>query len=266
MSLTSLNFIISQFESEKYRYFIICDEDGDPIYFQNDLVDQDTAIGKLRSFFKDNNGYFTIKVFSKKLTNPKNKIEQDKNLAAKFNIELSGKIINNTQTMQGMGGLGGPFGLAPDDPRSNAPNIFQLFGQMGEVSTQMKLMEKDHQHYRELKEMEERIKAMEDERSKNTGMNGVLSTIGEQFKDPAVLMGLLSNVGQLFKKEPVVPMNGINTEVDTNIEARKQKITDSVNLLLTLDPEFPENIQALATLAKTKPEMYKMAVQYLKSM
>jgi hypothetical protein len=264
MSITSLQFVLSQFETEKYRYFIISDEDGDPVYMQNDLIDQESALAKIRSFLKDNNGYFTIKVFGKKLTNPKNRAEQDKNLVTKFNVELTHKL--NQQAAPLMGAVGGFGSLPSDDPRSNAPNIYDIVGRMGEVTTQMKLMEKDHQHYREMKELQDRIEKMEQENSKATGMNGVLSTLGDNFKDPAVLMGLLSTVGGLFKKPDVMPMNGINEEVETNVSLRKKAMLDSVNTLMKLDANFPENITALASLAQNKPDTYKMAVSYLKSM
>jgi hypothetical protein len=265
MSITSLNFVFSQFESENYRYFVIFDEDNDIVYTQNDLVDKDTAIAKLRSFFKDNNGFFTIKIFSKKLTNPKNRAEQDKNLITKFNVELTTPITNVPMSVpQGMGNNNSI--LPNDDPRNNAPNIYELFGKMGDVTTQMKLMEKDHAHYRELKDMQDRIEKMEAEKDKATGMNGVLSTLAENFKDPAVLMGLLSGGGNLFKKPEVMPMNGITSEVESNISDRKKKMVDAVNLLMKLDSEFPENVSMLANLCQTKPEMYKMAVVYLKSM
>ena len=136
---------------------------------------------------------------------------------------------------------------------------------MGDVTTQMKLMEKDHQHYREMKDLQEKIAEMERERERSQGMNGVLSTLGENFKDPAVLMGILSSVGGLFKKptENVMPMNGINDEVADNIDARKQKMVKAVNTLMRLDPSFPENISALAVLCETKPDTYKLAVTYL---
>ena len=262
MSITSLNFVISQFETENYRYFIIFDEDNDPIYSQNDLVDKETAIAKLRSFFRDNNGYYTIKVFSKKLTSPKNRIEQDKNLVTKFNVELTSNIATSVPVsnmpVTGMGVL------PSDDPRNNAPNIYELFGKMGDVTTQMKLMEKDHQHYREMKDLQDRLAELEREKDKTQGMSGVLSTLSENFKDPAVLMGILSSVGGLFKpKQDVMPMNGINDEVADNIDARKQKMVKAVNTLMRLDPSFPENISALAVLCETKPEMYKLAVNYL---
>jgi hypothetical protein len=40
----------------------------------------------------------------------------------------------------------------------------------------------------------------------------------------------------------------------------------AVNTLMKLDAEFPENVAMLANLCQNKPEMYKMAVVYLKSM
>jgi hypothetical protein len=262
MSITSLNFVFSQFETENYRYFIIFDEDNDVVYTQNELLDKESAIAKLRSFFKDNNGYFTIKVFNKKLTNPKNRVEQDKNIITKFNVELTTPLANvPVNNSFGMGSI-----LPSDDPRSNAPNIYDIFGKMGEVTTQMKLMEKDHQHYRDIKDLQDTIAKMEAEKEKSTGMNGVLSTLGENFKDPAVLMGLLAGVGNLFKKPEVMPMNGITSEVDSNVSERKAKMVNAVNTLMKLDSEFPENVSMLAKLCESKPDMYKMAVVYLKSM
>lgn len=264
MSITSINFVISQFETEKYRYFIIYDDENDIIFTQNDLIDQESAIVKIRNFFRDNNGFFTIKVFSKKLTNPKNRVEQDKFLVTKFNVELTHKLnMQQTNSPNQNNGFGS---LSSDDPRSNAPNIYDIYGRMGQQETTIKLMEKDHQHYREMKELQERIERMEKESEKATGMNGVLSTVTENFKDPAVLMGLLSNIGGLFKKQEVVAMNGVDMEVGTNVNERKTKMINAVNLLMKLDPNFSENISALATLCEKKQDTYKLAVNYLKSM
>jgi hypothetical protein len=267
MSITSLNFVISQFESEKYRYFIIFDEDNDPIYVQNDLIDQETALAKIRSFLRDNNGYFTIKVFSKKLTNPKNKIEQDKNLVTKFNVELTHRLNDNAMPLPAQNNNMGFGSLPNDDPRSNAPNIYDIFSKMGDVTMQMKLMEKDHQHYRDMKDLQDRLVKAEEDKSKSEGMSGVLSTLGEHFKDPSVLLGLLSGVSGLFKGkgESVMPMSGITSEVESNVSDRKAKMVMAVNTLMKLDADFPENVSMLAKLCENKPEMYKMAVVYLKS-
>mgnify|MGYP003635724242 CR=1 FL=1 len=130
MAISSLNFIISQFESEKYRYFAIYDEDGDRVYF-------------------------TIRVFSKKLSDKNNLIARDNSTIAKYNVEVSMPVL--PQGVNGLTGMGGNPMLPPDDPRSNAPNMFQLLGQMSQVEQQMKLMEKDHAHYREMKELQDRI-------------------------------------------------------------------------------------------------------------
>jgi hypothetical protein len=275
MAISSLNFIISQFESEKYRYFAIYDEDSDRVYTQNDLIDVESAINKLRSFFKDNQGYFTIRVFSKKLSDKNNLIARDNSTIAKYNVEVTTPVL--PMGVNGLSGMGGNSMLPPDDPRSNAPNMFQLLGAMSQVEQNMKLMEKDHAHYREMKELQDRIAKMEENEGKSKGMGAIVDRLGEQFSDPNVLLGLISGVSQIFKKEAVapmhgvrsedmMPMNGIDTEVANNISTRREKMIGSVNFLMQHDANFPENISKLAELAKNKPAIYSMAVSYLNNL
>ena len=275
MAISSLNFIISQFESEKYRYFAIYDEDGDRVYTQNDLIDVETSINKLRNFFKDNQGYFTIRVFSKKLSDKNNLIARDNSTIAKYNVEVTTPAL--PMGVNGLSGMGGNNMLPPDDPRSNAPNMFQLLGAMSQVEQNMKLMEKDHAHYRETKELQDRIAKMEEEQGKSKGMGAIVDRLGEQFSDPNVLLGLISGVSQLFKKEAVapmhgisrddmMPMNGIDEQVINNISTRREKMVGSVNFLMQHDANFPENISKLAELAKNKPAIYSMAVSYLNNL
>ena len=275
MAISSLNFIISQFESEKYRYFAVYDEDGDRVYTQNDLIDVESAINKLRSFFKDNQGYFTIRVFSKKLSDKNNLIARDNSTIAKYNVEVTTPAL--PMGVNGLSGMGGNNMLPPDDPRSNAPNMFQLLGAMSQVEQNMKLMEKDHAHYRETKELQDRIAKMEEEQGKSKGMGAIVDRLGEQFSDPNVLLGLISGVSQLFKKEAVapmhgisrddiMPMNGIDEQVINNISTRREKMVGAVNFLMQHDANFPENISKLAELAKNKPAIYSMAVSYLNNL
>ena len=275
MAISSLNFIISQFESEKYRYFAVYDEDGDRVYTQNDLIDVETSINKLRNFFKDNQGYFTIRVFSKKLSDKNNLIARDNSTIAKYNVEVTTPAL--PMGVNGLSGMGGNNMLPPDDPRSNAPNMFQLLGAMSQVEQNMKLMEKDHAHYRETKELQDRIAKMEEEQGKSKGMGAIVDRLGEQFSDPNVLLGLISGVSQLFKKEAVapmhgisrddmMPMNGIDEQVINNISTRREKMIGSVNFLMQHDANFPENISKLAELAKNKPAIYSMAVSYLNNL
>ena len=275
MAISSLNFIISQFESEKYRYFAIYDEDGDRVYTQNDLIDVESAINKLRSFFKDNQGYFTIRVFSKKLSDKNNLIARDNSTIAKYNVEVTTPAL--PMGVNGLSGMGGNNMLPPDDPRSNAPNMFQLLGAMSQVEQNMKLMEKDHAHYREMKEKDDLIAKLQDNEGKSKGMGAIVDRLGEQFSDPNVLLGLISGVSQLFKKEAVapmhgisrddiMPMNGIDEQVINNISTRREKMVGSVNFLMQHDANFPENISKLADLAKNKPAIYSMAVSYLNNL
>jgi hypothetical protein len=46
----------------------------------------------------------------------------------------------------------------------------------------------------------------------------------------------------------------------------KQKITAAINVLIQLDPQFADNLLALAKLAQEKPFIYKEAVNKLKSL
>jgi hypothetical protein len=276
MGISSLNFIFSQFETEKYRYFGIYDEDGDLVFSQNDLIDADRALTKLRTFFRDNQGYFTIRIYNKKLSNTNNLVARDNSTIAKYSVEVNAPVL--PQGVNGLTGMGGNPMLPPDDPRSNAPNMFQLLGQMSQVEQQMKLMEKDHQHYREMKELQDRIAKMEEEQGKARGMGAIVDRLGEQFSDPSVLLGLISGVSQLFKKsEPVMPMhgirneemmpmNGIDEQVVNNISTRREKMVGAVNFLMQHDKDFPENISRLADLAKNKPAIYSMAVSYLNNL
>lgn len=263
MSVTSINFVLSQFESERYRYFVIYDDDGDVVYTQNELIDQESAINKLKLFIKSHEGYYTIKVISKKLINLKNVAQIDQNLITKFNIEIYATQLSTTSSnvSNTLGSI-----LPSDDPRNNAPNIYELVSKLEGMNTQMKLQEKDHTHYRENQALRDENKFLKEESEKNKGMNGVVSTLGEHFKDPSVLMGLISGLGTMFKKEQVMPMNGINEQVVNNLSTRKNKMTSAVNVLMELDENFPENISNLAILCKNKPQIYKMAVGYLNNL
>lgn len=290
MAITSLPFVLNQFENEKYRYFIVRDEDGDIVLAQNDVIDAATAVQKLRSFFGNNFGAFTIEIFPQKLTSIRNMAEHDKKRCAKYKVDVTQEVLpGGVGGLTGMGamyGSGGYGALPPDDPRSNAPNMFQVLGQLSSVEQQMRLMEKDHQHWREMKELQDKLAKMEEEHSKARGMGAIVDRLGEQFSDPQVLLGLISGVSQLFNRQPqhVTPMNGIGTEIDQQVEQnihsmqtvktpqtaqsndRQVKVVEAVNQLIQHDPAFPENIAKLAELAKRNPTIYNMAVQYLKTL
>lgn len=268
MSLSSLLHVFNQIEQNNYRYFVVTDEDAEMVFVQNDLLDSESALNKLKNFLKESSGVFKIRIMRKKLNNPANRAQWSSNAEATYNVEVSPQnpIVTSLQGQQnqqnGLGSL-----LPMDDPRSNAPNIYQMMGSLGEITTQMKLMEKDHQHYREIQELRNQIAKMEEEQSKSKGMGAIADKFTSQLSDPAVLMGLISAVSGVFKKsgavEEVVAMNGVDTEVNSNVEERRKKMVAAVNTLCQKDPNFPENIVKLSLLCQNKPDLYKMAVNYL---
>ena len=98
----------------------------------------------------------------------------------------------------------------------------------------------------------------------NSGMSGIM---GELVKElgPQAMKAFSSKMNQQ-------PINGIDVEeqmeqkVINNMSTSKQQILEAVNTLIKLDPNFAENISKLAQMAEKKPSVYKMAVEYLKSM
>jgi hypothetical protein len=138
---------------------------------------------------------------------------------------------------------------------------------------------------------------MKEEQSKARGMGALADRLGEQFSDPQVLMGLIAGVSQLFNKQPSAhpaPMTGVATAeevimessqgttneeamatikkdpitqaVNNNLNQRQSKMVAAINELQKADPEFPENIAKLADIARRNPGVYKMAIQYLKTL
>lgn len=275
MALTSLPFVLSQFETERYRYYVVKDEDGSLVLSQNDVIDPGLALQKLKNFLSHNYGGFTIEVFPQKLSSVRSLAEHDRKRIAMYKIDVVQEALP-----QGVGGLAGMQGygfgsLPPDDPRANAPNMFQVLGQLSNVEMQMKLMEKDHQNYIEKRELLDRIAKMEEERSKDRGYTGLIERIQPHIGQ--IVMGLMTVAGEYFNKQPqhVTPMNGIGTEIDQQVAKnvqtaqtndRQAAVVDAVNRLIQHDPNFPENIAKLAALAQRNPGIYKMAVQYLKTL
>jgi hypothetical protein len=62
------------------------------------------------------------------------------------------------------------------------------------------------------------------------------------------------------KKDP------ITQAVNNNLNQRQTKMVAAINELQKADPEFPENIAKLADIARRNPGVYKMAIQYLKTL
>lgn len=310
---------MQQFESAGYRYFGIYDEDGMLVTYQNDVIDKSQALQKFRTFVRENTGFYTVMIFKNKLSNINNLVSRDKALEARYNIQIEG--AGQSQGIAGMTGqyqpsalpgsaglnYGGVSSLLPqDDPRNGAPNLWDMQKENANFRTEMLLMQKDHNHYRELKERDDMIARLQEENKKAKGMGAVLSKGLERLYEPEVIMGVISAISQFGRQGQAEarPINGIGdaviqsgssnviiengsgiveslgaiqsiqatqTETTQSMEAKPkdpkmQAIENAVRELIKSDPNFHTNIAKLAQIAQKSPGIYKMAVQYLSTL
>jgi len=326
MKLSSYQFVLQQFEAERYRYFAIYDEDGVLQLSQMDAPDPAAALVRLRSFLKNNDGYFEVYVFNRKI-NASTLIERDRKYIAKYAVELN----QSSALVSGISGVSTTLGASPvpgfshtvlpaDDPRNGAPNSWDMMTRMGAMETQMKLMEKDHAHQREMSELTREIERLRAEMERSRGMGAVGDQLKGLIANPQVAMGLLGaflgpKSAQSAPHHPPnhpAPMNGVMVQdetmnemptaedtimetgaqnnddmkqfdrndrnnqaaasgsvdraVNANLSERQRRMIQAVNDLVRNDPNFPENIEKLASIARTNPAVYQMAVQYLKTL
>jgi hypothetical protein len=304
--MNSTQAVLMDFEQDKVCYFQIVDE-NDKIMLS--CLEKDSnpgkALAKLRKFLAANEGYFTISTYSAPFNINRRPSDLEKLLVQRYNIEHYKQQVPNGMGMfpgsnSGMNGMGA---MSPEDPRAHVmaggPNLFQMLGEVSNVTMQMKLMEKDHEHRWRVKELEDEMNRLKEEQAKSRGMGAIVDKLGEQFSDPQVLLGLIAGISQIFNKPQQQqqyqqqyqhPMNGvsevngingipedvitesnhtgnhIDRQVQTNVNDRRQKMVNSVNELAAADPDFPENITKLAEIARKNPGVYKMAIQYLKTL
>ena len=295
MAITSLQFMYDQFEAEKWRFFGIYDERGEVVYKQMANLEPEKAYNKLREWVKQNFGTFTVKVFMK-ANHMAAAMEQ--NTLARFTVEVTGQnqpvgmgtIYGQQQQQYGQQGAQFYAAHPSDNLLSGAPNTFNLVDQNHGFRTELQLMKKDHDHQREMDQMRRELDTLKAEQGKSRGMGAIVDRVGEQFSDPAVLMGLISGVSRLFNKpsapqgpyqpaQHITPMNGIpggiapttttgrvDFEVARNADKRRDKLVSAVNQLMESDPDFPENMAKLAALSRSNPAVYKMAISYLNTL
>lgn len=278
MAISSAQYMYGRFEENKYCYFSIYDELDELVENQTALISPEKAAGKLRDFVNNHEGVFSV--YALKKPTKGSLAERALHTQAKFTIDatrpaLPAGMSGVTPTQNG---ASSHMTTVPS-PYEGGPNSWQLVGQVGTLETEMKLMRKDHEHYREMQALHDRIAKMEEEQNKSRGMGAIVDRVSEQFSDPAVIMGLISGIKQLFNKQPEyaqesqrVPINGIgngnavDVQVKQNVNARSETLARAINSLVATDPDFAENMQKLAALAKAKPDVYKMAIGYLNNL
>jgi hypothetical protein len=79
------------------------------------------------------------------------------------------------------------------------------------------------------------------------------------------IMGVLGKLSDVISPVPGRPVNGISDTMTNNTTDKKQRLIEAINELTAIDPNFTENIEGLASLAKNNPAMYNQAVSMLKN-
>ena len=78
-------------------------------------------------------------------------------------------------------------------------------------------------------------------------------------------MGYLGQLSGILGGTPS-QMGNIETVKEQKQTMNKEKLVNAVNDLCQLDPNFDEHLSKLAQIAKSKPEIYKIAINQLSNL
>ena len=255
----SLDYIKEVMREQDLKYFTIRDSEYRMQYEQFQPISIEESIKRLDNFF--NHAKDSIyHVFVYKV----NTLKADgtpKTQPYEYEIMLTNSIKGNEQvqisgTMNGFGGSGAQ-GVPLDNFLSSKDEIMNLKLKIMELEMKMSNMQQIHD--REIERMkQDHEKAM----SSESRIQGIVGQIAPMFGfGGGTGVNGIAGVDTAELKEVI---NNISTE--NTMDTQKERVIKAVNTLLQLDTNFAENLEKLAILAKTKPEVYKQAVNILKSM
>lgn len=263
-------FIIDTMREMDYRYFVILDTQFNTVYQQFQPVSMEEAIKRFERFLKNaGSAMYRVRIYQnnerKVSGEPKGNFfqyeimltesvkgpeEPEQNFPGRNNnstpINGSG-LPDAMQSVMTQGGMMGGVGL--DRYLSEKDRILELMLRIQQLELEKKYLEEKL----ERRESELR-REMEQQNSSETRIQGIINN---------VLPGLMAG----FQGQ--APMNGIsqtNNMDNKTQETEKNAIINAVNKLMKIDPDFAKNISALADLAAKKPDVYKMAVNYLNTL
>jgi len=254
----SLDYIKEVMREQDLKYFCIRDSEYRMQYEQFQPISMEESIRRLDNFF--NHAKDSIyHVFVYKL----NTLKADgtpKTQPYEYEVMLTNSIKGNEQvqisgTMNGFGGSGAQ-GVPLDNFLSSKDEIMNLKLKIMEL--EMKMQNMQSMHDREIERLKaENEKAM----SSESRIQGIVGQIAPMFGFGG---GSINGIAGVDTAEISEVINKLSTE--NTMDTQKERVIKAVNTLLQLDTNFAENLEKLAILAKTKPEVYKQAVSILKSM
>jgi hypothetical protein len=253
-------FVIDTMREQDYRFFIVTDSDYRVVYQSTQNIPLEESIKRLQKFYDSaETGLYRVQI------SPSNDLRRDGSFKVDgfmYEIMLNKSLDNQKEEIRNMG-MGG---MGYDTPQN--PFLDRYIGSLENTSNlnaQMLLLQKEMEYERRLRDLRDEYEKKMRDLEANSGMSGIMGEIVKEL-GPQAMKAFSTKMNQQ-------PINGIDDtetmeqqKVINNMSTQKEKLLEAVNTLIKLDPNFPENLAKLAELAKNKPSVYKMAVEYLKSM
>lgn len=239
---TKIEYVFKLMKDQELVCYCIYDVKDTLLYNQkNTSFTVAKAIEEIEEFLRWNNGNFRIEL----------RDDSDKNKAG-VNL-YSYSVVNLEKQDAPINGITGSQYVNP--AMLGVPSGSEFFALLQQKETELRQLQAEAMA-KTMEFMREKHDLSLQLINKQAEINQAKSE--DNFKD--IAMGALQS---LLGGGMNVGVSGINevTETDTN-----SRINASVRTLMKLDPDFVNNIEALARVALEKPSIYKMAVNQLKSL
>jgi hypothetical protein len=251
-------YCIKQLHNEALNCFVIYDKDFNMVARQNRNISLKDAETALNEFFDNaDSGVYTVKLYAFKDQGKTGQPVQGRYLHCDIHHIPSLKEKEPLPPVPGYSGAGGLGSMEADSW------INKFLGTKDEIASLRIDREKDLIR----NEYEARIREMEAQHKKELAdrenrweerIMGITSTIA-----PDLLKGFMGG-------KPIAGFHETETETEkpmTNTpDQQKKRVIDAVNKLMLLDSNLAENLERLAKMAQSSPDMYKQAVNILKTM
>ena len=259
------NFIAETMKDMDMRFFQVEDNYGRTVYQQFQNISLEEAIKRYKKFIENcsTNSSFNITLYQ---TNERLRNGRPKEEGMTYEVLVTeNKPQSERRPIDGYYGRGGGMGMGNVDEiaemtyRAGSMGAIDLDrylsaqNEITRLNMEVAQLRMDKKYLEDKHDMEmERIKReYEDKLGSDRKIEGIVGTILPH-------LGLGGMTGEGIAG---IGINGISGVTEN--AAPKERILAAVNQLIKLDPNFPDNIERLAALAKSKPAIYQLAVKQL---
>lgn len=257
------NFIAETMKDMDMRFFQVEDNYGRTVYQQFQNISLEEAIKRYKKFIENcsTNSSFNITLYQ---SNERLRNGRPKEEGMTYEVLVTENKPKENRPIDGYYGRGGGMGMGNVDEiaemtyRAGSMGAIDLDrylsaqNEITRLNMEVAQLRMDKKYLEDKHEMEmERLKRdYEEKLGSDRKIEGIVGTIL-----PHLGLGGMGGEGIAG-----IPMNGIGSVTENS---PKERILSAVNQLIKLDPNFPDNIEKLAHLAKSKPAIYQLAVKQL---